>query len=130
MINPADVWIIVLGRGIKLIGRMVPETIKDRAKQKGSFVELQPCFELVDMKLPTQNGIVNMVSVQPIADIVDSPCVRLSLDDPSPTIMVDELSDTDRDVMKQRIRECLVHCDERRAARSGIVIAGKDQIPK
>ena len=128
--NPADVWIIVLGRGIKLIGRMVPEMTEDRKKQKGAYIELQPCFELVDMKLPTQGGIVNMVSVQPIADIIDAPLVRIPVDDPSPTIMVDELSDADRDVMKNRIKECIAHCTERRAARSGIVLAGKDQVPQ
>lgn len=132
MIDPARQWMIYFGRGIKLIGRMVPHT-KEEMKANpvlARIVQLQPCYELVDMKLPVQQGVMNVVAVQPIAGLCDPPLVRIDSSDPSPTIMLDELSDGDRDVMMERIRECTEHCTEMRARRSGITLAGANDVPK
>lgn len=132
MSDPSRQWMIYFGRGIKLIGRMVPHT-RDEIKANpvlARIVQLQPCYELVDMKLPAQQGILNMVSVQPIAGLCDPPMVRIDSSDPSPTIMVEELSDGDRRMMMDRVRECVEHCDQLRAKRSGIEIVGADQLPK
>lgn len=132
MSDPSRQWMIYFGRGIKLIGRMVPHT-RDEIKANpvlARIVQLQPCYELVDMKLPAQQGILNMVSVQPIAGLCDPPLVRIDSNDPSPTIMVEELSDGDQRMMMARVQECIEHCDQLRAKRSGIEIVGADQLPK
>lgn len=112
-----DSWTIVYSAGRVFIGRMQPD------EQKTSLM-LRPAYELVDLKAPVsidgQNyQMLAMCEVQPIAGCLFDVTIHVELQAYT-CIMLDELADGDRNMLKDKIGKLRGRLVELRAARSGI----------
>jgi hypothetical protein len=122
-----DSWAIAYAGGRIFIGRMMA------GKKEDTWLELMPAYELVDLKAPVgaEDGfrMLHMVEIQPIAGCLFDVSVKLELPVPI-VIMVEELADGDRNVLKDKIAKLRGRLLEMRVARSGIKLVGADEAPQ